>query len=47
MFQTDFAFEFPRLIPPNVKLVGPILPEPATFPLEQDEELSNIIAQVL
>ena len=29
LFNVDFALEFPRKLPPNVKLVGPLMPEPA------------------
>ena len=29
LFNIDFALEWPRALPPNVKLVGPLMPEPA------------------
>ena len=29
IFSADFALEWPRPLPPNMRLVGPILPEPA------------------
>ncbi|CAK0754688.1 hypothetical protein CVIRNUC_002317 [Coccomyxa viridis] len=35
LFNTDFALEWPRALPPNVKLVGPLMPEPAK-PLPPD-----------
>ena len=28
LFNIDFALEWPRALPPNVKLVGPLMPEP-------------------
>ncbi|BDA41086.1 UDP-glucuronosyltransferase 2B20 [Coccomyxa sp. Obi] len=37
LFNVDFALEFPRKLPPNVKLVGPLMPEPAK-PLPADLE---------
>eukprot|EP01147_Barroeca_monosierra_P005514 gene5514-7196_t len=41
IIQTDFALEFPRLITPNVRMVGPILPSPA-IPVK-DETIRNIL----
>ncbi|EGD73904.1 hypothetical protein PTSG_05600 [Salpingoeca rosetta] len=41
IYQTDFAFEFPRLITPSVRMVGPILPEPAV-PV-QDANIRDIL----
>ena len=38
LFNVDFALEFPRKLPPNVKLVGPLLPEPPK-PLPADLEV--------
>jgi len=35
LFNIDFALEWPRALPPNVKLVGPLMPEPAK-PLPTD-----------
>ncbi len=35
LLNTDFALEWPRALPPNVKLVGPLMPEPAK-PLPPD-----------
>ena len=35
LFNTDFALEWPRALPPTVKLVGPLMPEPAK-PLPPD-----------
>ena len=35
LFNIDFALEWPRALPPNVKLVGPLMPEPAK-PLPAD-----------
>ena len=35
LFNLDFAVEWPRALPPNVKLVGPLMPEPAQ-PLPAD-----------
>ena len=29
IFSADFALEWPRPLPPNLRLVGPLLPEPA------------------
>ena len=29
LFNVDFALEYPRALPPNVKFVGPLMPEPA------------------
>lgn len=40
LFNVDFALEFPRKLPPNVKLVGPLMPEPAK-PLPADLEVST------
>ena len=44
IMQTDFAFEFPRLITPSIRLVGPILPEPAV-PV-QDATIQHILDTV-
>lgn len=38
LFNVDFALEFPRKLPPNVKLIGPLMPEPAK-PLPADLEV--------
>lgn len=43
LFNVDFALEFPRKLPPNVKLVGPLMPEPAQ-PLPADLEVISEIA---
>lgn len=29
LYPATFAFQYPRLLPPNAKLIGPVLPEPA------------------
>ena len=29
LFNIGFALEYPRALPPNVKFVGPLMPEPA------------------
>ncbi|EDQ88647.1 uncharacterized protein MONBRDRAFT_37473 [Monosiga brevicollis MX1] len=44
LFPTSPAFDFPRQLPPNCKMIGPILPEPAAFPFAQDPKLSDIVA---
>eukprot|EP00043_Microstomoeca_roanoka_P017602 m.184445 g.184445 ORF g.184445 m.184445 type:complete len:514 (-) comp16669_c1_seq1:142-1683(-) len=41
IYQTDFNFEFPRLVTPSTHMVGPILPEPAV-PVK-DERVQNIL----
>ena len=46
LFPTSFAFDFPRLLPPNAKMIGPLLPEPALFPFKGDAELSTFVAEV-
>lgn len=28
LYNIDFALEWPRPLPPNVKLIGPLMPEP-------------------
>eukprot|EP00730_Choanoeca_flexa_P005338 TRINITY_DN11927_c0_g3_i9.p1 TRINITY_DN11927_c0_g3~~TRINITY_DN11927_c0_g3_i9.p1 ORF type:complete len:510 (+),score=121.50 TRINITY_DN11927_c0_g3_i9:64-1593(+) len=45
LFPTSFAFDFPRLLPPNAKMIGPILPESAKFPFAKDAELSTAVAK--
>eukprot|EP00045_Choanoeca_perplexa_P013960 m.160932 g.160932 ORF g.160932 m.160932 type:complete len:506 (-) comp16513_c0_seq4:1593-3110(-) len=45
LFPTSFAFDFPRLLPPNAKMIGPLLPEPAVFPFKGDPELSGFVAK--
>ena len=39
IFSADFALEWPRPLPPNLRLVGPLLPEPAQ-PLPAEFEVS-------
>lgn len=41
LYPTTFEFNFPRLVPPNAKLVGPMLPE-APKPIV-DRELASFI----
>ncbi len=39
IFSADFALEWVRPLPPNVKYVGPLLPQPA-LPLSTELEVS-------
>ncbi len=39
LYNLDFAVEFPRALPPNVKLIGPLMPEPPK-PLPADLQVT-------
>ena len=46
IFSADFALEWPRPLPPNLRLVGPLLPEPAQ-PLPAELEVRPHIYRML
>jgi hypothetical protein len=46
LFNLDFAVEWPRALPPNVKLVGPLMPEPA-HPLPADLQVHTCLLSSL